>query len=132
MAEKAHADGISRGQKALGPERHMSGLNAMYAMYAGAANGAGLVKPEIFEDEGYRVLRHDTLSTSSATAACIDYFGFGPTVADGLGIGYGLKADALHMMVSSYEKSGVTADIFLDAMEEAAEKFLAILGGAAQ
>ena len=131
LAEKAHTDGISRGQKALGPERHMSGLNAMYAIYAGTADWAGLAKPDIFEDEGYLVLRHDMLSTSSAIIACIDYFGFGPVVAGGLGIGYGLKADALHVMVSSYEKSDVTADIFLDAVEEAAEKLLQILGGAA-
>jgi carnitine O-acetyltransferase len=129
LAEKAHAEGLSRGQKALGPERHMSGLCAMYEMYAGAANGAGLAKPEIFDDAGYRALRHDTLSTSSATAACIDYFGFGPVVADGLGIGYGLKDDALHLMVSSYATSDVSADVFLHNMEEAAERFLAILGG---
>jgi carnitine O-acetyltransferase len=166
LAEKAHADSISRGQKALGPERHMSGLYAMYTMYAGSApvcgdtssdllcapgqdrkssasslkaapsspgpklgHYLGFAEPEIFKDEGYLALRHDTLSTSSATAACIDFFGFGPVVADGLGIGYGLKDDALHMMISSYETSDVTADSFLDAMEEAAERFLQILGG---
>ena len=105
----------------------MSGLQYMYAMYSNTANGETLVKPEIFEDDGYRALRHDALSTSSTTSACIDYFGFGPVVADGLGIGYGLKSDALHMMVSSYDKSDVTADVFLDNMEEAAKKFLGIL-----
>ena len=105
----------------------MSGLQYMYAMYANTASGEGLVKPEIFDDEGYRALRYDVLSTSSSTSACIDYFGFGPVVADGLGIGYGLKTDALHMMVASYEKSGVGADVFLDSMEEAAKRFLEIL-----
>jgi len=96
-------------------------------MYAATAKGRGLVKPDILEDEGYRALRCDVLSTSSVVSAYIDYFGFGPTNAGGLGIGYGLKSDALHMMVSSYEKSGITADTFLDNMEEAAERFLGIL-----
>ena len=127
LAEKAHLDGIKRGQSALGPERHMTGLQYMYAMYANTASGKGLIKPEIFDDEGYLALRSDALSTSSITSAYIDYFGFGPVAADGLGIGYGVKSDALHMMVSSYKTSDVTADIFLDNMEEAAKRFLEIL-----
>ena len=105
----------------------MSGLQYMYAMYANTTNGEGLVKPEIYDDEGYRALRCDLLSTSSVTSAYIDYFGFGPVMANGLGIGYGLKTDALHMMVSSYEKSDVGADTFLNNMEEAANRFLEIL-----
>ncbi|MCL1829119.1 MAG: choline/carnitine O-acyltransferase [Oscillospiraceae bacterium] len=127
-AEKAHLAGLERRQKALGPERHLTGLQLMYTMYANAPKGKNLIKPEIFEDEGYGILRHDAMSTSNITADCVDFFGFPPVVEEGLGIGYCTKADALHLLVTSYDKSGIPAERFLDNVGEAAAKIMKILG----
>ncbi|MCL1992889.1 MAG: choline/carnitine O-acyltransferase [Spirochaetes bacterium] len=124
-AEKAHAAGINIRQQGLGPERHMAGLREMYNIYAGTAKG--VAKPALFDDEGFAALRYDKISTSSSTAPYLDYFGFPPVVPDGLGVGYGLKADALYLTVSSYGKSDVSADAYLDNIEEAALRLLEIL-----
>ena len=126
-AEQTHVDGIRIRQKALGPERHMAGLSSVYKMYSGTPKGAGLMEPGILNLEGYRALRRDVLSTSSITAPFIDYFGFGPVVQDGIGIGYGFKGDALHLMVTTYPESGFKAHEFIDAVEEMANKLLILL-----
>ena len=126
-AERAHSAGLEIRQKAQGPERHLTGLMMMYELFANTPKGANLARPEIFGDEGFLRLRHDSVSTSNITAGCIDFFGFPPVVADGLGVGYCTKPDALHLTVTSYEASGVAAEVFLDNVEEAAVKLMKIL-----
>jgi len=83
--------------------------------------------PEIFTDEGYCALRHDVLSTSSVTAPFIDYFGFGPVVNDGMGIGYGIRSDGLHLMVSAYSQSGITPTSFLDRIDLLGKRLLKLI-----
>jgi len=113
-------------QKGLGPERHVRGLEAIYEMYSGTKEGANLVKPVTLDLKGYQILGHSTLSTSGITAPSITYFGFGPVVSDGLGIGYGLKADSLNLMVSSYPESGIDAGEFITTVEKMAQKWLTL------
>lgn len=117
-AEKAHMDQISRGQAGLGPERHMSGLIAMHAMYTPLEP-----LPGIFATEGFRTLKHDAISTSSTTAPYIEYFGFCPVVPDGIGLGYGIKNDALHLVVCAYDDSTIKPEEFLTTLEEMAYQF---------
>lgn len=47
--------------------------------------------PDLFKDPGYAQLGHSTLSTSNCGDPSLAYFGFGPVVSDGLGIGYIIK-----------------------------------------
>jgi len=126
LAEQAHVQGIRRGQKALGPERHMTGLTSMYKMTEGVIDPP-LAKPGIFDSEGYRTLCHTVLSTSSITAPFIGQFCFGPVVEDGIGIGYGLTPDALNLSVSAYSASGIDPAAFVNAFEELSERLLGIL-----
>jgi len=125
-AEQVHGEGIKCRQKGLGPERHVRGLEAIYEMYSGTKKGANLVKPVTLDLKGYQILGHSTLSTSGITAPSITYFGFGPVVSDGLGIGYGLKADSLNLMVSSYPESGIDAGEFITTVEKMAQKWLTL------
>lgn len=119
-AESVHKERIARAQKALGAERHLDGLYAMLQMTGGQT-------PAIYEDAGYLTLKHNALSTSSMTAAYIEFFGFGPVVEDGLGIGYGSAEHSLNLVVTAYPKSGIEAGGFIDKVEELAPKLLAIL-----
>lgn len=119
-AVQAHTASTKRAQKALGSERHMLGLSMM-------AQIQGLPLPDVFATEGYKALRYDTLSTSSITAPFIDFFSFGPVVKDGLGIGYGIKPDSLHVVVSVYQDSAIDPAKFIDEMEQAAEMFYRFL-----
>lgn len=119
LAEQAHMVQIKRCQSGLGAERHMTGLMFMHVM-----NSAGAAAPpDIFETQGYKTLKHDILSTSSTTAPFIDFFGFGPVVWEGLGIGYGIKSDALHIAVSAYEGSGIKPQEFINTLDELGREF---------
>jgi len=113
-ALQAHGERVRRAQKALGSERHMAGLSKMAQIH-------DIPLPDIFSTEGYETLRHDTLSTSSTTASYIDFFSFGPVVEDGIGIGYGIKENALHIAVSAYHNSAIDPEKFIDEMERAAK-----------
>ena len=121
LALLAHSNKLSRAHKALGSERHMSGLLAMHHRYVGGA------LPGIFTCEGYKSLRNDALSTSSSTAPFIEFFGFGPVVTDGIGLGYGVKEDGLHIAVSAYPDSGVNPTEFLDTLDRIGTKLLEFL-----
>jgi len=117
-AEAAHMNQISCGQAGLGPERHISRLIAMHAMYTHSEP-----LPGIFATEGFRTLKHDAISTSSTTAPYIEYFGFCPVVPDGIGLGYGIKNDALHLVVCAYDDSTINPEEFLTTLEEMAYQF---------
>ena len=119
LAEQAHMVQIKRCQNGLGAERHMTGLMSMHVMNSADAS----TPPYIFETQGYKILKHDTLSTSSTTAPFIDFFGFGPVARDGIGIGYGFKSDALHVAVSAYDDSGIKPHEFINTLDELAKDF---------
>ena len=120
LAVRTIGENMKHAQKALGPERHMAGLSMMAQVH-------DLPLPDIFSAEGYKTLRHDTLSTSNTTAPFIDFFTFGPVVDDGFGIGYGIKEDALHISVTTYDESAASPERFIDEVERAAEEFYDIL-----
>lgn len=57
--------------------------------------------PQLFKDPGYAQLGHSTLSTSNCGDPSLAYFGFGPVVSDGLGIGYIIKVSPAALRSSS-------------------------------
>lgn len=121
LSEQAHKEQIKRCQSGLGPERHISGLIAMQLL-----DGADQPLPPLFETVGYQTLKHDAHCTSSTAAPYIDFFGFGPVVADGIGIGYGLQAEALHISVSAYQDSRIAPEEYINALDELAEQFFSL------
>lgn len=120
VAQKAHATQLDLCQRGLGPERYLSGLLAICAM-------EDLKVPAFFHTEAYRKLKYDQMSTSSVMGSMVKYFCFGPVVKDGLGLGYGVKREALHLVVSSYAESDLLPDDFHAAMQEIAEDWFALL-----
>lgn len=121
-AEEAHLAQVEACQRGMDPERHMTGLLAMWEMFEERADGK---IPEIFTAPCYHALKHDAVSTSSIAALFIDYFAFGPVVEDGVGIGYGIRPDSLRVAVSAFKKSGVAPGRFLYHLRTLAERFLA-------
>jgi carnitine O-acetyltransferase len=57
--------------------------------------------PEIFRDSGWSTLGTSILSTSNCGNPALRLFGFGPTAADGYGIGYIIKDDGLSVCAAS-------------------------------
>ncbi|PYI08685.1 carnitine acetyl transferase [Aspergillus sclerotiicarbonarius CBS 121057] len=57
--------------------------------------------PAIFSDGGWDKINTTVLSTSNCGNPCLRHFGFGPTSADGFGIGYIIKDDSISFCASS-------------------------------
>ncbi|KAJ5224637.1 uncharacterized protein N7469_008140 [Penicillium citrinum] len=57
--------------------------------------------PAIFSDPGWDKINNTILSTSNCGNPCLRHFGFGPTSADGFGIGYIIKDDSISFCASS-------------------------------
>ncbi|KAG8876810.1 hypothetical protein FRB98_007023 [Tulasnella sp. 332] len=57
--------------------------------------------PSIFTDSGYITLGTSILSTSNCGNPALRLFGFGPVAADGFGIGYIIKDDAISITATS-------------------------------
>ncbi|KAL2105452.1 hypothetical protein VUR80DRAFT_8362 [Thermomyces stellatus] len=70
--------------------------------------------PLIFADPGWDKLNHTVLSTSNCGNPSLRHFGFGPTSADGFGIGYIIKDDTLSFCVSSKHRQ---TKRFIDTLE---------------
>ena len=125
QAEAAHLLRLERAQQGRGVERHFAGLQCMYTMYGPAL---GLTEaPAIFSDPGWLTLKHDSLSTSSVGAPFIRYFGFGPVVGDGLGLGYSPAADSTSVLISGYNGSSPAPRALRAAFETVAGSLAAIL-----
>ena len=96
-AMKVHSAGIKQCQQGQGPERHLTGMQAMLAR-----SGKHLGKDEdIFSSEGYRLLKHDTLSTSGMSLATMSFACFGPVAEDGFGISYNIGPEGINVSVTS-------------------------------
>lgn len=127
-AERSHIARLKRCQRGLGVERHMSGLRAMFDLYGKAL---GMEKaPAIFSDPGWNTLKRDAVSTSGIGAPFIRFFGFGPVVRDGFGVGYAPDAGATGLMVTAYKDGGYSAERFVATFEQAAESLAALLRNA--
>lgn len=57
--------------------------------------------PAIFSDPGWDKINTTVLSTSNCGNPCLRHFGFGPTSADGFGIGYIIKDESISFCASS-------------------------------
>ncbi len=77
------------------PEQHLWEL-ALIAKRAGTAE-----PPALYESPGWLVMRDDYLSTSSAPSENIQFFGFGSTSPQCIGVAYVLLPDRLNVYLST-------------------------------
>ena len=70
--------------------------------------------PQIFADGGWDKLNTTIISTSNCGNPCLRQFGFGPTSADGFGIGYIIKDDSISICASSKHRQ---TKRFIDTLE---------------
>lgn len=95
----AHSNRIRKCQEGIGIERHMFALYKMYEKYGkelGIQN-----TPKLFNSSGYKLLKHDFISTSGTSFESICLFGFGPVVEDGYGIGYVINNEKINVTLST-------------------------------
>ncbi|KAI9845274.1 MAG: hypothetical protein M1838_001821 [Thelocarpon superellum] len=70
--------------------------------------------PALFADPGWEKLNNTILSTSNCGNPALRQFGFGPTSADGFGIGYIIKEDSVSICASSKHRQ---TKRFVEAIE---------------
>jgi hypothetical protein len=58
----------------------------------------------LYNSKGYQLLGHTIISTSNCGNSALEYFGFGPVVEDGFGIGYIIKDDSVSFAVTSHHR----------------------------
>lgn len=122
QASAAHADRLAQAQHGLGVERHLFGLEQMYHRFK---EELGIDKlPALFTDEGYKKLRHDSLSTSGMVYRNAIARMFAPTVSDGHGVAYIMTEDAITISISSFrhneEKGAQLKEEMIKALKELA------------
>jgi carnitine O-palmitoyltransferase 2 len=94
-AVQYHSQQVKDCATGQGIDRHLFAM-----MYYAKKKGIDL--PDIYKDKAYALLNHNTLSTSTLVSEAIEGGGFGPVVADGYGIGYGVESDQMRFNITSY------------------------------
>lgn len=109
-----HRDFAARCQEGLGVDRVLLGMRWM-AKRAGLDTHPDLQgflwHPAVLASSRWR------LSTSNCGSPATSFFGFGPVVSDGIGVGYFIRPDSLRACVSAYEGSPGDPDAYSFATE---------------
>jgi carnitine O-acetyltransferase len=98
-AAQAHVTRTRECQRGDAPEQHLWELQLIQQREGEELGAQGHLA--LYDSPGWRVMRDDDLSTSSAPSAMIRYFGFGSTSARCIGIGYVLLPDRLKIYLST-------------------------------
>jgi carnitine O-acetyltransferase len=80
-----------------GVDRHLFALLKIWERTA----PKGAPRPAIFDDKAWAALNHTILSTSNCGNPALRFFGFGPVVENGFGVGYIIKDYRLSFCASS-------------------------------
>ncbi|CAG8475618.1 4898_t:CDS:2 [Cetraspora pellucida] len=100
-ALNAHVNLTKMCAQGLGQDRHLYALQCVWQREAGRSSDCEEKMPAIFNDSGWQTLNHTVLSTSNCGNPALRFFGFGPVVSDGFGVGYIIKDDGIAFCASS-------------------------------
>lgn len=126
-AADAHVARAKQCQAGQAPEQHLWELQLLQRR-----RGADLGATEplaLYDSPGWRILRDDYLSTSSAPSPNIDYFGFGATSGHCIGVGYVLLADSFHLYLSAPAALADELAAFAREVPRAVEQMRSVLAG---
>jgi carnitine O-palmitoyltransferase 2 len=112
-----HGDVTFAALTGKGIDRHLFALKQLAARQPGPL-------PAFFSLPAYSRMVHNTLSTSTLSSPALDGGGFGPVVADGYGVGYGIQDEGSGFSVTSYMDS---LPAFGGALQEAVADMQAVL-----
>lgn len=112
-----HGDVTFAALTGKGIDRHLFALKQLASRQPGPL-------PALFTLPAYSRMVHNTLSTSTLSSPALDGGGFGPVVADGYGVGYGIQDDGSGFSVTSYMD---TLPAFGGALQEAVADIQAVL-----
>lgn len=116
-ASNAHNARAKECQRGAGIDRHLYAMK-MLAAHEHQRNPDFEV-PNLFTDKSYKTLVRSELSTSNCGGVGIQWFGFGPVEADGLGLGYAIFDDEIHINITSWQGQ---ADAFAQSLTKSFDR----------
>lgn len=113
-----HVRRIGMCKQGLGVDRHLFGLLEIFRRYGESLD----IKrcPAIYLDRGWKVLKHNRISTSTTSSVGLVLAGYAPVVEDGFGVRYMTKPEAINFNVTA--RGGHSGD--LDRMVRELERAL--------
>ncbi|XP_055857990.1 carnitine O-palmitoyltransferase 2, mitochondrial [Episyrphus balteatus] len=102
-----------------GFDRHLFGLR-----HVAQLNGIDVT--DLYNDEAYKKINYNIISTSTLSSPSVLLGSFGPVVTDGLGIGYTIQDDECGAIATTY-KGQCNGSMFIDSLNEAFTKIRDIL-----
>ncbi len=123
-AAAAHVARARDCQQGRAPEQHLWELE-LIARRRGAE--LGVTEPlALYSSPGWRIMRDDYLSTSSAPSTNIEYFGFGSTSSRCIGVAYVLLPGRLHIYLSTPRPVADQMAVFADELRRAIAELVAL------
>jgi carnitine O-acetyltransferase len=98
-AAEAHVARAKACQAGAAPEQHLWELQLIAERQGEELGVTGELA--LYDSPGWRIMRDDYLSTSSAPSRNISFFGFGSTSGHCIGVGYVLLPDRLNLFLST-------------------------------
>lgn len=84
-------------------------------------------QPALYRTPGWLTMRDDYLSTSSAPSVNIQYFGFGSTSSQCIGVAYVLLPDRFNLYLSTPSTVAAQMRTFADRLREALDELRELL-----
>ena len=118
-AAEKHVARARECQRGEAPEQHLWELQLIQKRQ-GEELGAAATEPlALYDSPGWLIMRDDYLSTSSAPSVNIQYFGFGATSLQCIGVAYLLLPDRLNIYLSTPQAVADEMYAFSDELREA-------------
>lgn len=124
-ATEAHVARAKACQAGQVPEQHLWELELIQRR-RGAELGV-TEQPALYRTPGWSTMRDDYLSTSSAPSVNIQYFGFGSTSTQCIGIAYVLLPDRFNLYLSTPSAVAAQMRTFADRLREAMDELRELL-----
>ncbi len=124
-AAEAHVQRAKQCQAGRAPEQHLWELQLLQRRRGEQLGVPGPLA--LYDSPGWRIMREDYLSTSSAPSAHIQFFGFGPTTLRCIGIAYVLLPDRFHLYLSAKRALADQVARFADELTRAVAELQALL-----
>jgi carnitine O-acetyltransferase len=118
----ARANECQRGQA---PEQHLWELQLIQERHGEEV--AATAPMALYQSPGWLKMRDDYLSTSSAPSVNIQYFGFGATSAQCIGVAYALLPERLNVYLSTPQAVATEMHAFADELGKAIDELQEVL-----
>lgn len=124
-AADAHVARSKACQRGDAPEQHLWELLLVQQREGEALGATG--RMALYDSPGWRIMRDDYLSTSSAPSVHIQHFGFGATSDQCIGVAYLLLPDRLNLYLSTPQAVAEPMHRFADELRRAVPEIEALL-----